>query len=446
MRLHLPVELENAVIGCILLKPDCLVDLDWLEATHFGTGPALAAFQAVRNLEASGAPIDFVTVLDRMQRSGEGAASKAEEYLGECIRNVPDPNSYESYAIQLRDEAVSRRVRVEVERVINAPANGADELIGSVLSVLSRIDTGSADNTTSIADLVKRRIKQLEQIAEDRIKNPGLLSGYPTGVQALDDKIAGWQPKIVSIVCARPGMGKSSLGLATADACSAAGFGVHLFSMEDTEEAYADRTMSRTSKVPAEEMRNARLNRGQMTDMTRAIQALQKRPWIIDGRSGITADEIVRSVRKHKRANQTKVAIVDYIQLVKAPRELSKASRHEQLTESVTILADAAKQDDVAYVVMSQLNRGVEQRADKRPMLSDLRESGALEERAKCVVGIYRGAYYGKPQPGVDYDPDGEPPGDADFARQVQLCVIKNSNGDLGSVLATFHGPTTRME
>jgi replicative DNA helicase len=114
----------------------------------------------------------------------------------------------------------------------------------------------------------------------------------------------------------------------------------------------------------------------------------------------------VRSVRRHRRANATNVVIVDYVQLVQRPHP--RMSAHEALSEIVTTLADAAKQDRMAYVVMSQLNRGLEQRNDKRPQLSDLRESGSLEERAKCVIGLYRGSYYGAPTKGIDYDPSWE--------------------------------------
>ncbi len=445
MNIRIPVELENAVIGGILLDPSALVMLDRLEVQDFGSGPAIAAWSAIRNLEAAGSPINFVTVLDAMQRIGGGAADKAEEYLGNCLRNVPDVADVLSYAEQVRDEGVSRRVRLELERVANAPATSGSELLSMALAAISRLDGGAVDATSTIGEVVRRRLKQLEQIAQERARGERTMTGYPTGVAKLDDLIGGWQPKIASIVCARPAMGKSSLGLATADACSAAGFGVHLFSLEDTEEAYADRTMARTSNVPAESMRNASLSKLQIGDMASAISKVSKRKWLVDGRSGITADEIVRSVRKHKRANDTRVVVVDYVQLVRAPRGVN---RHDQLTEIITTLADAAKHDDVAYVVMSQLNRSVESRGDKRPMMSDLRESGSLEERAKCVVGIYRGHYYSpnNPQKGIDYADGEHRPTNSEFARQVQLLVLKNNNGATGAVFAHFDGPTTRMQ
>ncbi len=355
---------------------------------------------------------------------------------------VPTASNVIEYAKQVRDAALNRNVRVALDGVLSTSESSGTELLSMALAAISRLDGNMPDDAVSIGQLVKRRLGQLSKIEEDRRSGARTLTGYPTGVAALDAHIGGWQSRIVTVVAARPGMGKSSLGLATADACSAQGHGVHLFSLEDTEEAYADRTMSRLSGVPAESMRNASLNASQMRDMTSSIGGIKKRPWLVDGRSGISADEIVRSVRKHRKANATRVVIVDYVQLVKRPPRMSS---HEALTEIVTTLADAAKHDDIAFIVMSQLNRNVESRQDKRPMMADLRESGSLEERAKCVVAIYRGAAYSPtPIEGVDYHQ--HRPSDAEFATQAQLLVLKNNNGATGYVMAQFHGPTTRME
>lgn len=448
MKVEIPTALESAVIGAVLLNAESLAELDFLAADHFAHPPAVHAWQAIRNVEAAGSPVDFVTVLAEMQRRGEGARDRAEEYLGECLRTVPDASCAVEYAEQVRDAAIARMVRIELERVANAPATSGEELLSMALAAITRLDVGTPEQTPTVSEAVKRRMKQLEQIAHERANGERTMTGYPTGIARLDQLLGGWQPKIVSIVCARPAMGKSSLGLATADACTEAGFGVHLFSLEDTEEAYSDRVMSRISQVPAESLRNVSLSNVQMRDVANVLPKIQGRRWLVDGRSGITADEIVRSVRKHRRSNNTKVAIVDYVQLVKPSRSERRQNRHDDLTGIITTLADAAKADDVAYVVMSQLNRDVEKRGDKRPMLADLRESGSLEERSKCVVGIYRGHYYSpnNPQKGVDYEENEPRPSNSEFARMVQLLVLKNSNGRTGAVRADFWGPTTRME
>lgn len=439
--------LEQSVLGAILVRTATLAELPALEASDFAIGTNRQVFTAMRNLEASNKPVDVVTVEAALAREypTQNPADWAA-YLGELSIRVPTVENAIEYATQLRDAALGQRVRNALADVLDKSSrmelSGA-ELLSLSFESLSAVDFTADDAAAPVGELVQQRVRQLEGIAADRASGARSLTGFPTGVAALDDRIGGWQSKIVSIVCARPAMGKSSLGLATADACSAAGFGVHLFSLEDTEESYADRTLSRSSQVPAEAMRNAALSRVQMRDIAQAIVAVRKRPWLVDSRSGISADEIVRSARKHKRGNNTRVVIVDYVQLVRGDRRLG---RHEQLSEIITTLADAAKHDDIAYVVMSQLNRSLESRSDKRPMLSDLRESGSLEERAKCVVGLYRGAYYNqKPQKGIDYPDDGFAPLTAEYARQLQLLVLKNSNGKVGTVLADFDGPTTRV-
>lgn len=441
---YIPRELENSILGGILVRPDVLAQLDWLEVNHFGQPQAAHVFGAMRALEAAGTPIDVATVGAELERRGLADPGKGFAYLGECALCVPTAMNVITYAKQVRDAALNRQVRMALSDVLYSDEHSGTELLSMALSAISRLDGELPDDAVTISELVKSRLRRLGEIEEERRSGQRTLTGYPTGVQSLDDLIGGWQSRIVTVVAARPAMGKSSLGLATADACTAAGFGVHLFSLEDTEEAYADRTMSRLSGVPAEAMRNASLSRVQMRDMTTSMTGLKSRRWLIDGRSGISADEIVRSVRKHRKANGTRVVIVDYVQLVKRPPRMSP---HEALTEIVTTLADAAKQDDIAYVVMSQLNRSVESRNDKRPMMSDLRESGSLEERAKCVVAIYRGHYY-SPEPieGVDYAPNEPPPAPHEFARMAQLLVLKNNNGATGMVRATFDGPTTRMQ
>lgn len=444
--------LEAGIIGRVLLRPETLAELPRLEAEDFLDFRYRAVFSAMRNLESEGAPIDTVTVASKVaQWSGHGDAVTLE-FLGATTLDVPDAENAAEYARQLRQFSLARRVLDSLGEVLalgRRRAMDGGEILSAAHAAISKLDEDQPDSATPIATLVKRRLQQLEQVAADRRNGNLTLTGFPTGVAKLDEKIGGLQPGIVTIVAARPGMGKSSLGLSIADGASAAGFGVHLFSLEDTEEAYADRTLSRASSVAAETMRNADLTGKQCGDLALAIGKLKGRRWLVDSRSGITADEIVRSVRRHRRANGTNVVIVDYVQLVKPSQRERGQSTHESLTAIVTEFANAAKLDRMAYVVMSQLNREIEKRADKRPQLSDLRESGSLEERAKCVIGIYRGSVYGKPVKGVDWSPEWEghshSPSESEFERQVQLCVLKNSNGRTGQVWAAWNGPTTRI-
>jgi replicative DNA helicase len=449
------VQLEMSVIGAVLIKPDTLTLLPTLATDDFRNWKPRATWDAIRNLEAANAPIDVTTVGDELAKMGKLEAV-TYAWLGDCAITVPTVSNAIEYANRLRDLAIRQRLVESLGGIVDQAKKGeltGAEMLGLVLAQASRMDADQPEDASSIGDVVKRRMRELERLEDERRKGGSSLTGFPTGVAVLDAKLGGWQPGIVSIIAARPAMGKSSLGLATADACSLVGNGVHLFSLEDTESAYADRAMSRASQVPAEKIRMFDLQRGNIEDLQTAIRALARRQgWLFDGRSGITAEEIVRSVRRRRKDNKTKVVIVDYIQLVRKPHP--RMSTHEALGETITTLADAAKQDGIAYVVMSQLNREIEKRDDKRPMLADLRESGSLEERSKCVVGVYRGAVYElPPKRGVDYDCKCQKndkcthaPSDGEFAKQVQLMVLKNSNGQTGRVFAEWTGPTTRLE
>jgi len=290
------------------------------------------------------------------------------------------------------------------------------------------VRSDSAQSGLQISQLVRERYRQHADHQERIAAGEPARSGLPTGVDALDDLLGGVTTGIVTIVAGRPGMGKSALGLTIAMAMIRAGVGVHVFSLEDTRNAYADRLLSRTSQVPVEALRSGRaLNLVEQRDLVQSATGCSKaKRWVLDDRAGIDAAEIVRAVRRGARDNETRAVVVDYVQLLK---RRPRASMHEHLGEQISILADAAKQDDMAYIVMSQLNRGLEARDDKMPKLSDLRESGSLEERAKAVIAVHR--------PWV-YDHDLDP-------AEMILCVLKNSQGQIGKVRADFHGPTVTV-
>jgi replicative DNA helicase len=279
-----------------------------------------------------------------------------------------------------------------------------------------------------------------------------VMTGLPTGIERLNGLIGGWQIGIVQLLCGRPAMGKSSALMASIDACSAVGVGAHLFTMEDSITVHGDRALSRESMVPSSDIRALKLNREQFENLKAARRKLHKRKgWIIDERAGLTADEIVRCARKHAKANGTKLVVVDYINLVRSKYE----DAHQALTEICKAFATSAKNDGFAYLVAAQLNRGLEKRDDKRPVMSDLRESGSLEELAKLIVSVYRSAYYyASPKQGIDWDE--QAPAEASipkskfeaerlFARTVQLGVIKNNGGPTGTIHAQWDAPTTRI-
>jgi replicative DNA helicase len=457
--LHYNLDAEASVLGGIFLdemhaKQGVLKRLDTLEVEDFFSPKHQAVFQAIRNLESRGEPIDPVTVDVELERIGRSQAVGGLSFLGDLTLRVPSMENTLHYAQILGELRVKRTLVATLSSclaAVNSPDNeGDDEFTGAAAvrwceRELGRIQTREPSTAVPIGKLVKHRVGEIERLENERRLGHRTITGYTTGIKALDEITGGFQPAIVSIVAARPAMGKSSEGLAIADENSAAGIGVHVFNLEDSSANYADRGLSRESEVPATDIRRCDLNRDTMGKVSSALMRLhQRRGWLVDDTGDLTALDVVRAVRREMKANGTKVVIVDYLQMLR--KADAKMQQHDHLTDAMTTFARAAKADKIAYVVMSQLNRGVEQRADKRPQLADLRESGAIEERAKLVLFLYRGHYYGpQPQSGIDFDRGNRPPTPEEFERTVQVIVGKNNFGPTGRVFAQWHGPTTTI-
>lgn len=462
-RAMLPEAVEHAergLLGAVLLQPSNLKHLPDLEVDHFAHMKHRAVFSAFRTLEASNKPISVLSVELEVERLGKLDAIGGVAFLGDLAMASGAAGTemlLQDLERVVRDFALKRKVMLAcgdlVERARQSEISG-DDLLTEATNLFASIDGIKADTVANIGDWARRRIDQLDQIAADRAAGKPALTGFPTGVHTLDLKLGGWQPGIVNLIAARPAMGKSSLALATTDACSENAVGVHVFTLEDSWSAYTDRALARRSGVPAVQLRRAEVASEDASPLMHATARLvQRQGWLVDDRGGLTASEIVRAARRSKDANKTRVVVVDYIQLVK-PRD-ARMTEYQHLGDASRTFATAAKLDDVAYLVLCQLNRDIEKRDDKRPRLSDLRGSGELEEHCKIAVGLYRGSYYGgKPKRDVDYECNCEEgvrsckahaPTPEEWETQAQCCVIKGGNGPTGVVMANWHGPTTRI-
>lgn len=449
------LEAEESILGGIFLRNEMLAQLDALEVEDFYSPKHQAVFSAMRNLEAASMPIDPTTVANELDRQGKLAAVGVA-LLGEVVLHCPSPDRVAAYAAIVVKHRVTRETIKAASEIVERLYTADDEIdehqgeaaLQWAQARLGRVANRSRSTVTTIGELVVERAKQLHRIVEDRENGKVSLTGFPTGIEALDRLLGGWQPEIVSILGARPAMGKSSVLLGTADACSAVGVGVHAFVLEDSRASLADRAIARVSGVPARTLRAADMNRQQFWDLDQGMRALKARSlWIVDDEVRHTADSIVASVRRNAEKNKTRVAYVDYLNIVE-PRD-RRTPRHEQLDEIMTTFMRAAKSDGMAYVVGAQLNRKCEERPNKRPGLADLREAGAIEERAKNVVFLYRGIEYGPPVKGIDWSPDdpaphNREPDDEEWAARIEFLIEKNSNGETGRVLGTWHGPTMR--
>lgn len=452
---------EASVLGAVLTRrtaeqaSELMASLR-LDPLDFFSHKNRAVFAAMRALEFRAEPIDIVSLETQLERDGFLESVGGIAYLADLAMAVPTTENALYYAAQVRDRALGRRVAVAISEVVQAHRDGENsgsELLTLAMAAVASVDVDSGDEARTIGQIVQARMNQLEQIGQDRAAGKVAMTGLPTGIKALDDLLGGYAIGVATLLPARPGMGKSSLIMAGCDAISAAGFGVHHFSMEDSEEANSDRILSRWSEVPADAIRAVDFSRGDVSRLVHAsARARMRSNWLIDTRSGRTAADIVRSVRLHRRKNNTRAVFVDYVTLLRSPDR--RLNSEEAVAENMQTLANHAKEDNLAYIIGAQLNREIEKRADKRPTMSDLRGSGRLEEMCRQMVGLYRGSYYGgTPQRHVDWECDcaagvtkcQHTPTASDWEGQAQLLILKNSGGKTGRVWAGWHGPTMRL-
>lgn len=327
------------------------------------------------------------------------------------------PSMVGAYSRTVAREAARRRLFLGLSALRDRTVEEPPEAILASLSELARESSiGTVTGGVTVAELVKERFAEYAEIADRRSKGEEGETGFSTGIEKLDEVLGGLQPGIVTLLAARPSMGKSTVALNITANATRDGIGVHVFSLEEPRAAYADRVVSLASRVSTEKLRNVALNAGEFGQVRNAADKVYQRTgWIIDDRTGARADEVVRCVRLHAAENRTRIVVIDYINILKRnPGE----RKMDMMDEAINVFADAAKRDGMAYLVLAQLNRGLENRDNPEPRLSDLKECGTLEERAKAVIMLHHPSEH-----------DSRAPKDV-----VQLFVRKNSQGRRGIV------------
>lgn len=460
-RQHYDLTAEASVLGGVFHDRAVMRKLVDLEVDDFAHVRHQVVWMAMRALESAGTPIDVVTVSAEVKRlgkwevlsKGEGPDPEANAmgFLAELLLLCPSASNVVHYAEIVVKHRVSRDLRaclVNALGLLDGPDSDdveGEDAVQWVASEVRQIRTRGKDRTVPVGTIVRERLIEFGRIEEARINGGKALTGIPTGIAKLDELTGGYQRGIVTVVCGRPGMGKSSGAMAAADACSALGLGVHVFSLEDPRSMYADRVIARMSRVPSTTLRRVAYTREDFEAIRQGtMRADARKTWRVDDRSGLTAPEIIRSWRRSGDKHGTQLVVIDLLQRIRKTDARMETYKH--VTEVMHLLSDAAKEDQIAVVLLAQLNREIERRNDKRPVMSDLQDAGTVEQDAKAIIGYYRGAYYyPKPIEGIDYD-EGEPcPSVDEFQQTVQLLVLKDSNGATGSVFGRWHGETQRL-
>jgi replicative DNA helicase len=433
------LDAEASVLGGVLLRNEALNNIESLLPDDFYDPRHREVFAAMKALEARSRPIDPVTVEEQLGKSGKLAAVGGIAFLSELVGIVPTADNITHYAEIVSEKAIARRLILAASEItakgfadygeVREYLDDAEKLI---FEVTQRTERGGP---TPVMDVLKRVFKSFDA----RFSAQGGVTGIPSGFSDLDQMTAGLQPSDLVIVAARPSMGKTSFAMSVAqNACIAFGYPAIVFSLEMSSPQLAERMLCSEARIDASLLRRGQLQRQDMTNLTVAADAIAKAPMLIDDTPAMTVNE-VRARCRRWRANRDLfrdkphgMVVVDYLQLMRGQNLNKNANREQEISEISRGLKALAKELHCPVVALSQLNRGVEQRADKRPMLSDLRESGAIEQDADVIMFIYRDEVYNKDKT--------EKPGVA------EIIIGKQRNGPIGHVELSFQGRYTRFD
>lgn len=433
------VEAEQSVIGGLLLENEALDKIgDVLNPSDFYRHDHRLIFEHISKLIEHNKPADVVTVAESLENSAELSGIGGIAYLGALAQNTPTAANIRRYAEIVHERAVMRKL-VEVgsdiaESAYHPQGRDAQQLLDEAEAKIFHIAESGKRSTQGFLDIkvllpqVADRIDQLYQR-----DNPDAVTGIPTGYTDLDEKTSGLQPGDLIIVAGRPSMGKTAFSLNIAENVALdTGLPVAVFSMEMGATQLATRMIGSVGRLDQHKMRNGKLDDEDWVRLTTALGKLNDAPVYIDEGAGLSSFDVrARARRLHRQCGKLGLIVVDYLQLMTAPSGRQGENRATEISEISRSLKALAKELDVPVIALSQLNRGLEQRPDKRPVMSDLRESGAIEQDADLILFIYRDEVY---------NPESTDKGTA------EIIIAKQRNGPIGKVRLTFIGAHTRFE
>lgn len=433
------IEAEQSVVGGLLLENDALDKVaDILNIEDFYQHDHKTIYKHIAKLIERNRPADIVTVAESLESTAELSAVGGIAYLGSLAQNTPSAGNIRRYAEIVRERAIMRKlVSVGTEIVGSAfGPNGRDaqqlldEAEAKIFKIAESGDMGS-EGFQDIKELLPQVAEKIDELfsREDQSE----VTGIPTGFTDLDKMTSGLHGGDLVIVAGRPSMGKTAFSINMAENVALdTGLPVAIFSMEMGATQLATRMIGSIGRLDQHKMRTGRLEDEDWEKLTTALGRLNEAPIFIDEGASLSSFDVrARARRLHRQTGKLGLIVVDYLQLMSAPAGTRSENRATEISEISRSLKALAKELDVPVVALSQLNRSLEQRPDKRPVMSDLRESGAIEQDADLILFIYRDEVY---------NPDSEDKGTA------EIIIGKQRNGPIGRVRLTFIGQHTRFE
>ena len=415
------LEAEQSVIGAMIMDEEAvMVAAELLVREDFYHQQYGIVFEAITELYNENQPVDMVTLQGRLQKKDVPPEISSLEYVGELVTAVPTSANIKYYANIVKEKSTLRRLIKVTEGIANQcylDRDSLDDILaGTEQEIFNLVQNRGTGEFVPIKQVVLDALEKIEQAS----KNKGNVTGIATGFTDLDYRTSGLQPSDLVLIAARPSMGKTAFVLNIAqyvafhsDMCTA------IFSLEMSKEQLVNRLFSLESRVDAQLLRTGNLADADWEKLIEGAGAIGRSKLIIDDTPGISIPELRSKCRKFKLEHNLKLIIIDYLQLMSGSGSRRSDSRQQEISEISRSLKGLARELRVPVVALSQLSRQVEQRPDHRPMLSDLRESGAIEQDADVVMFIYRDDYYNK---------------DTADKNIAEIIIAKQRNGPIGTV------------
>lgn len=415
------VEAERAVIGSMMMDKDAILACsEILTAEEFYQGQYGELFQALVDLYRAGVATDLVTIRNKLREMETAPELSSTEYLAELMLSVPTSANAKHYADIVHQKAVLRRLIQASEKVANTcylDNQPLEEILDTAeKDIFDVLQQRSVSEFEPIGQVVLRTLDEISKAS----KQDGHITGLETGFRDLDYKTAGLQKSDLILIAARPAMGKTAFVLNLIEYVALhSSSTIAMFSLEMGKEQLVKRMLAMNSRVDSQKLRTGNLEDEDWVKLVDSVRRIGNTNLVIDDTSGITASELRTKCRKLKLTKGLDLVIIDYLQLMSGSGHRRGENRQQEISEISRSLKVMARELNVPVIALSQLSRAVEQRPDKRPMLSDLRESGAIEQDADMVMFLYRDEYY---------NPDTEEKGVA------EVIIAKQRNGPTGKI------------
>lgn len=425
------IEAEQAVLGAMLTDKDAVISsLEMLKSDDFYREDNKTIFEAIFNLYNRAEPIDIITVKDELTSMSKFETVGGIEYLAILPDKVPLVSNVDRYIKIVEEKAILRNLIKTSNDIVSlgyAETEEVDDIIDLAEKKIFEItQKKNTKGYTPIKDILVESFAELERLYNQ--KTP--ITGVPTGFADLDYKTAGLHNSDLILVAARPAMGKSAFVLnIAANAALKANVPVAIFNLEMSKEQLVNRMLCSEAMVDSNKVRTGKIEEEDWIKLATALGPLSEAPIYIDDTPGISIMEIRAKCRKLKMEKNIGMVIIDYLQLVQGSGKRN-ASREQEISEISRSLKILAKELDVPVIALSQLSRAAEQRQDHRPMLSDLRESGAIEQDADIVMFIYRDDYYNE---------------NSEKKNIAEITLAKHRSGSTGTVELLWLGNYTKF-